>query len=174
MRAATAKELSKGNSTFVEDRRVTKAEAKKIFGKKLKPFDERKKRKVKKLPTERELVNTLLRQIKINTPFPVYIFVDRDSGQVRNTKSGWDFLISAKGLTFFCEAKIENAPLRPFQALTKREIDFAGSSFFTVRFKDVKSLTDCVVSVTYPDAWGEYAKVFRMASASFSMFSKPA
>lgn len=173
LRAATAKELSKGGSVFIDDRRITKNEAKKIFGKKLKPFDAPRKRKVKKLPTERELVNVLLREIKINTPYPVYIFIDRDSGQMRNTKSGWDFLLSAKGFTYFCEAKIENAPLRPFQILTKREIDFAATPYFTVRFKNIKSLFDCDIFIEYPALWNCHPAIFRMASISFSAFNRP-
>lgn len=133
--------------------------------KKLKPFDERKKRKAKKLPDERALVNILIRQMKINTPYNFYYFIDRDTGQVRNTKSPWDFQLMRNGITRYFEAKVEDGELRPAQKMARKEITLAGGYYGVPRFRNVKGPLDCDV---YLEAEEKKTKKFRIATATFS------
>lgn len=88
----------------------------------------------KKKPTERELVNRLIKAIKANTREPVYVFVDRDSGVQRHTKSGWDFCLTWKGRTVFIEAKVKTKQ-SDFQKLTQKEIEAAGGTYLLLHFE---------------------------------------
>jgi hypothetical protein len=133
---------------------------------KSKPFDNPRKRwPRKKLPDERALVNALIQQMKINTPYNFYYFIDRDSGQVRNTKSPWDFHLMRNGITKYYEAKVEDGELRPHQRLSRKEITLAGGYYGVPRFRNVKSLLDCDV---YLEAEEKPTKKFRLASATFA------
>lgn len=141
IRTATAKELDAIAGPYRAELKIKKVKR----AKKPKPVG------------ERDLVNVLLRSLKINTPYPFYIFVDRDSGQERHTKSGWDFLLAARGLVRFVEAKKEMNSLTTFQQVTKREIEHAECKCLTLRFVNVRSLTDF-------DVLFEGGKVFRGTS----------
>lgn len=87
----------------------------------------------KKLLNERQLVNLLIKALKKNSP-GIYIHVDRDSGNMRHTSSGWDFLAVWEGRTVFCECKIGNGKLTDWQQLTETEIGLAGGDFKVLRF----------------------------------------
>jgi hypothetical protein len=133
-----------------------------------KPFDAPRKPRKKageKLPEERDLVNQLIQQLKINTRFPFYYFIDRDSGQMRSTKSPWDFQLSWHGFIRYFEAKVEDGKLRPAQVMAKKEIEMSGGYYGIPRFRNVKSLTDCEIHL---EAEGKKTKIFRMATVTFT------
>lgn len=84
---------------------------------------------------ERASVNALITALRKNSP-DAYIFVDRDSGAVRHSASGWDFLISRGGYTVFIEAKMGTGLLSDWQKFTQAEIKRAGSRYIVLRFSD--------------------------------------
>lgn len=83
--------------------------------------------------TERTFVNKLIKAIRENS-HRVYIHVDRDSGSVRHTSSGWDFLLSANGQTVFCEAKAEKGKLSDWQMFVQADVKNARSLYKVIRF----------------------------------------
>jgi hypothetical protein len=84
---------------------------------------------------ERAHVNALVKAVIKNSPDPgVYIFIDRDAGNVRHTSSGWDFQISKGGRVVYCEAKVENGKLSSWQEFTRASILAAGTPYYVVRF----------------------------------------
>lgn len=93
-----------------------------------------KRPKKQKSGGERERVNLLLAALKKNAASPLFIFVDRDSGVERHTRSGFDFCLTYKGQTVFVEAKSDKGKLSPFQELTRRQVDNAGGRFIVCRF----------------------------------------
>ncbi len=95
---------------------------------------------MKKKPLkERQLVNLLVKALKKNSP-GIYIHVDRDSGAMRHTSSGWDFLAAMNGKVVFCECKIENGKLTDWQKLVRTELTLAKVPHEVLRFSaDVKA-----------------------------------
>ena len=67
---------------------------------------------------ERAHVNVLIKALQKNSP-GVYVYIDRDAGNVRHTSSGWDFLLAHDGRVIFCEAKEENGRLSDWQKFTQ-------------------------------------------------------
>ena len=108
---------------------------------------------------ERKLVNLLLAALKKTGVF--YSFVDRDSGQMRHTQSGFDFFLAFGGRVVLYEAKIEKGKLSDFQKYTEKMAGFSGTPYKVLRFFDVKKTTDfcCVVTP------GDYA--FHIQDADF-------
>jgi len=84
---------------------------------------------------ERDCVNALIKALRKNSP-DAYIFVDRDSGSMRHTSSGWDFLISRGGYVVFIEAKVGAGLLSDWQKFTQAEIKRANSQYIVLRFSD--------------------------------------
>lgn len=82
---------------------------------------------------ERELVNRLVKVLR-DDPARAYIHVDRDSGALRHTSSGWDFLISTGGRVVFCEAKMGKGKLTEWQEYTRSGISHVGTPFAVIRF----------------------------------------
>jgi len=91
---------------------------------------------------ERAHVNALVKAIQKNSP-GVYVFIDRDAGNVRHTSSGWDFMLAQNGRVVFCEAKVEKGKLSDWQEYTRAIIrGVAGTPYLIVRFwKNGKSFT---------------------------------
>ncbi|MBK7363051.1 MAG: hypothetical protein IPJ01_12210 [Micavibrio sp.] len=90
----------------------------------------------KNKPGERDFVNKLLRAVENNTVEPVFIFVDRDSGQERHTKSGFDFLILWRGQVVFVEAKSHKGVLSDYQKLTAAKIAAANGHCLAIHFDE--------------------------------------
>lgn len=115
--------------------------------------------KTKKPLNERQLVNLLIKALKKNSP-GIYIHVDRDSGNMRHTSSGWDFLAVWNGRTVFCECKIGKGKLTDWQKLTQLEIQKAKGKYKVLRFKtnlaDTVSLNDDIFALLIQDANGEW------------------
>ncbi|NLH78476.1 MAG: hypothetical protein GX465_15705 [Acidobacteria bacterium] len=83
---------------------------------------------------ERAHVNALVKAIQKNSP-GVYIFIDRDAGNVRHTSSGWDFMLVQDGRVVFCEAKEEKGKLTNWQDYTRALIrGVSGTPYLIVRF----------------------------------------
>lgn len=91
---------------------------------------------------ERQLVNLFIKALKKNSP-GIYVHVDRDSGNMRHTASGWDFLAIWEGKTVFCECKIAKGKLTDWQKLTRVEIQKAKGKYnvlFLEQSLDKKSI----------------------------------
>lgn len=84
---------------------------------------------------ERDCVNALIKAMRKNSP-DAYIYVDRDSGAMRHTSSGWDFLVSRAGYVVFVEAKVSTGLLSDWQKLTQVDVTRAGSRYIVLRFSD--------------------------------------
>ena len=85
---------------------------------------------------ERAHVNALVKAIQKNSP-GVYVFIDRDAGNMRHTSSGFDFLLAQNGRVVFCEAKEEKGKLSDWQEYTRAIIrGVAGTPYLVVRFWD--------------------------------------
>ena len=82
---------------------------------------------------ERGHVNDLIKVIQKNSP-GVYVHIDRDTGAIRHTSSGYDFLLASDGHVVFCEAKEENGKLSSWQKFTHAQVTAAGNSYRVVRF----------------------------------------
>ena len=83
---------------------------------------------------ERAHVNALVKAIQKNSP-GVYVFIDRDAGNMRHTSSGWDFLLAKDGRVVFCEAKEEKGKLTEWQEYTCALIrGVSGTPYLVVRF----------------------------------------
>lgn len=82
---------------------------------------------------ERTLVNTLVKSLKKNSP-DAYIYIDRDSGAMRHTSSGWDFLISQGERVVFVEAKTVSGVLSDWQKLVAAELERAQSVYCVLKF----------------------------------------
>jgi hypothetical protein len=82
---------------------------------------------------ERPLVNKLIKAIQENS-HRVYVHIDRDSGAVRHTSSGWDFLLAADGRVIFAEAKTEKGRLSDWQEFIQAQIKAARTPYLVVRF----------------------------------------
>lgn len=82
---------------------------------------------------ERAYVNALVKAIQKNSP-GVYVFIDRDAGNVRHTSSGWDFSLTLLGRVVYCEAKVENGKLTDWQELTRALVLANGTPYRVVRF----------------------------------------
>ena len=83
---------------------------------------------------ERAHVNALVKAIQKNSP-GVYVFIDRDAGNMRHTSSGFDFLLAKDGRVVFCEAKEEKGKLTEWQEYTRALIYGAsGTPYLVVRF----------------------------------------
>lgn len=91
-------------------------------------------RKAEKKVNERDAVNRLTAAIVRNTP-GAYVYVDRDAGGPRHTRSGWDFLVAHHGRVAFVEAKVgDETKLTDWQQYTQREVASAGCPYHTIRF----------------------------------------
>ena len=85
---------------------------------------------------ERAHVNALVKAIQKNSP-GVYVYIDRDAGNMRHTSSGFDFLLAQNGRVVFCEAKEEKGKLSDWQEYTRAIIrGVAGTPYLVVRFWD--------------------------------------
>lgn len=84
---------------------------------------------------ERAHVNALVKALQKNSP-GVYVYIDRDAGNVRHTSSGWDFLIACKGYVVFCEAKQFKGRLSSWQKFIQTQITASGTKYCVVRFSD--------------------------------------
>lgn len=82
---------------------------------------------------ERAHVNALIKALQKNSP-GVYVFIDRDAGNMRHTSSGWDFQIAYRGKIVYCEAKEKNNKLSDWQELTRAMINASGTPYFVIRF----------------------------------------
>lgn len=82
---------------------------------------------------ERAHVNALVKALQKNSS-GVYIFIDRDAGNVRHTSSGWDFQIASAGKIAYCEAKEGNKILSDFQEFTRAFILASRTPYHVVRF----------------------------------------
>ncbi len=82
---------------------------------------------------ERAHVNALVKALQKNSP-GVYVYIDRDAGNVRHTSSGFDFLIAYNGRVVFCEAKEEKGKLSDWQKLTQALVKDAKTLYSVVRF----------------------------------------
>lgn len=83
---------------------------------------------------ERAHVNALVKAIQKNSP-GVYVYIDRDAGNMRHTSSGWDFLLAHNGHVVFCEAKEEKGKLTEWQEYTCALIrGVSGTPYLIVRF----------------------------------------
>ena len=82
---------------------------------------------------ERAHVNALVKALQENSP-GVYVYIDRDAGNVRHTSSGFDFLIAYNGRVVFCEAKEEKGKLSDWQKLTQALVKDAKTLYSVVRF----------------------------------------
>lgn len=91
---------------------------------------------------ERALVNALVKSLKKNSP-DAYIYIDRDSGAVRHTSSGWDFLVSEGGRVIFVEAKTHVGALTDWQKLTESEIERAKSVYCVLKFSADGKTFEC-------------------------------
>lgn len=86
---------------------------------------------------ERAAVNNLIEIIKKKKKkSDVYIFVDRDSGQLRHTSSGWDFLMARGPYCVFVEAKVGSGKLTEYQEFTRAEVKAAGGRYIVIRFSE--------------------------------------
>lgn len=85
---------------------------------------------------ERAAVNNLIKILKKKKQSDVYIFVDRDSGSMRHTSSGWDFLIARGPYCVFVEAKVGPGKLTEYQELTRLEVKAAGGRYIVARFSE--------------------------------------
>lgn len=85
---------------------------------------------------ERTAVNDLIKSLKKKKKSDVYIFVDRDAGEIRHTKSGWDFLIARGPYCVFVEAKVGAGKLEEYQEFTRVEIKAAGGRYLVARFSE--------------------------------------
>ena len=85
---------------------------------------------------ERAHVNALVKAIQKNSP-GVYVYIDRDAGNMRHTSSGWDFLLAYKSYVAFCEAKEKKGVLSDWQEYTRALIrGISGTPYFIVRFSE--------------------------------------
>jgi hypothetical protein len=91
---------------------------------------------------ERAHVNALVEAIQRNSLHTVYVYIDRDAGNVRHTSSGWDFQLSRGGKIVYCEAKEKNKKLSAWQEFTQAFIKAAGSPYLVVRFWDREFRSD--------------------------------
>ena len=82
---------------------------------------------------ERAHVNALVKALQKNSP-GVYVYIDRDAGNVRHTSSGFDFLIAYNGRVVICEAKEENGKLSDWQQFTRALISASKTPYKVVRF----------------------------------------
>lgn len=82
---------------------------------------------------ERALVNQMIKTLKKNSP-NVYVHVDRDSGGLRHTASGWDFLIVYEGKTVFFECKVDKGKLSEWQKFVRIDIQKARGRYKVLRF----------------------------------------
>ena len=82
---------------------------------------------------ERAHVNALVKALQKNSP-GVYVYIDRDAGNVRHTSSGFDFILAYNGRVVFCEAKEEKGKLSEWQELTQALIKDAKTPYRVVRF----------------------------------------
>jgi hypothetical protein len=82
---------------------------------------------------ERAYVNALIKAIQKNSP-DVYVFIDRDAGNVRHTSSGWDFHLSCGGRVVYCEAKVADGELSSWQEFTRATIRATCTPYLIVRF----------------------------------------
>jgi hypothetical protein len=82
---------------------------------------------------ERAHVNALVKAIQKNSP-GVYVYIDRDAGNVRHTSSGFDFILADKGRAVFCEAKEGNGKLSDWQELIRAAILASETPYYVVRF----------------------------------------
>ena len=90
---------------------------------------------------ERAHVNALTKALQKNSP-GVYVYIDRDAGNVRHTSSGWDFFLAYNGRVVFCEAKEEKGKLSTWQELTQALVKDAKTLYSVVRFwNDGKTFT---------------------------------
>lgn len=85
---------------------------------------------------ERNAVNHLIKILKKKKKSDVYFFVDRDSGQMRHTSSGWDFLIARGPYCVFVEAKVGPGKLTEYQEFTRLEVKAAGGQYVIARFSE--------------------------------------
>jgi hypothetical protein len=82
---------------------------------------------------ERANVNALIKAIQKNT-HRVYVHIDRDSGTLRHTSSGYDFLLASCGRVVFVEAKQGSGKLSDWQEFTRSLVNVAACSYRVVRF----------------------------------------
>lgn len=85
---------------------------------------------------ERAAVNNLIKILKKKKQSDVYIFVDRDSGTMRHTSSGWDFLLARGPYVVFVEAKVGPGKLTEYQEFTRAEVKAAGGRYIVARFSE--------------------------------------
>jgi hypothetical protein len=84
---------------------------------------------------ERAHVNALVKAIQKNSP-GVYVFIDRDAGNMRHTSSGWDFLLVQNGRAVFCEAKQSKGRLSSWQKFVQAQITASKTKYCVIRFSD--------------------------------------
>jgi hypothetical protein len=84
---------------------------------------------------ERANVNVLVKAIQKNSP-GVYVYIDRDAGNMRHTSSGFDFILAYKGRAVFCEAKERDRKLTDWQEFIRAEVLASGTQYYVVRFWD--------------------------------------
>ena len=84
---------------------------------------------------ERAYVNALVKAIQKNSP-GVYVYIDRDAGNVRHTCSGFDFFIVSNGFIIFVETKMEKGKLSSWQQFVQAQITASGTRYCVVRFSD--------------------------------------
>jgi hypothetical protein len=82
---------------------------------------------------ERANVNALVKAIQKNSP-GVYVYIDRDAGNVRHTSSGYDFLLAFNNHVVFAEAKEAKGKLSDWQEFTRLLIQAAACKYCVVRF----------------------------------------
>lgn len=83
---------------------------------------------------ERDLVNSLIINLRYNERSKVYVYVDRDCGARRHTRSGWDFLAAKNSRVVFCEAKLQNNDLTDWQRVIEIENKIANNKYAVLRF----------------------------------------
>ena len=85
---------------------------------------------------ERKAVNALLTALKKKKKSDLYIFVDRDAGEMRHTKSPWDFLLARGPYVVFVEAKVGAGKLEEWQEYARLEVKAAGGQYVVARFSE--------------------------------------
>jgi hypothetical protein len=85
---------------------------------------------------ERKAVNALLNALRKKYKSQLYIFVDRDAGEMRHTKSPWDFLLARGPYVVFVEAKVGAGRLEEWQEYSQAEVKAAGGRYLVARFSE--------------------------------------
>ena len=70
-----------------------------------------------------------------------YSFIDEDT-PARVIKSEWDFFLQRGGRVVIVEAKVEDKPLEPHQALARERIYATGGQHYILRFRAVNASDD--------------------------------